>query len=219
MLEEQEEGGGQGQGQGQGEGKDITEQILALLRIRDSQKEIIAKTKVADSGNFQAQREKWTDTLADQQQELMLDLTDVQIELAEETLNPLFDDAHTAMYNSSAGLEQGKSGETNRKRPSRIQGNRYRPHQRTDRVNLFRTVEWTRRKHERHAIAHAANGATTRSGARTSCRNDPRAKDQAKEERPTGYPPTSGERTWTCKEMAEKSKPVGRGLPLTTSGI
>jgi hypothetical protein len=111
MLEEQEEGGGQGQGQGQGEGKDITEQILALLRIRDSQKEIIAKTKVADSGNFQAQREKWTDTLADQQQELMLDLTDVQIELAEETLNPLFDDAHTAMYNSSAGLEQGKSGE------------------------------------------------------------------------------------------------------------
>jgi hypothetical protein len=110
MLEEKDEGG-EGQGEGQGEGKDITEQILALLRIRDSQKEIIAKTKVADSGNFQAQREKWTDTLADQQQELMLDLTDVQIELAEETLNPLFDDAHTAMYESASGLEQGKSGE------------------------------------------------------------------------------------------------------------
>ena len=111
MLEEQDEGGGQGEGQGQGECKDITEQILALLRIRDSQKEIIAKTKVADSGNFQAQREKWTDTLADQQQELMLDLTDVQIELAEESLNPLFDDAHSAMYESASGLEQGKTGE------------------------------------------------------------------------------------------------------------
>ena len=110
MLEEQEEGGGQGQGQGQGEGKDITEQILALLRIRDSQKEIISKTKVADSGNFQAQREKWTDTLADQQQELMLDLTDIQIELAEESLNPLFDDAHSAMYVSASGLEGGDSG-------------------------------------------------------------------------------------------------------------
>ena len=37
--------------------------------------------------------------------------TDVQIELAEESLNPLFDDAHTAMYGSSAGLENGDSGD------------------------------------------------------------------------------------------------------------
>ena len=112
MLEEaNSEESGSGQGQGQGEGKDITEQIMALLRIRDSQGDIIQKTKVVNSGNFLAQREKWTETLADQQQELMLDLTDVQIELAEESLNPLFDDAHTAMYGSSAGLENGDSGD------------------------------------------------------------------------------------------------------------
>jgi hypothetical protein len=111
MLEEQNSQSG-GQGQGQGEGKDITEQILALLRIRDNQGEIIGKTKVVDSGNFLAKREKWTDTLKDQQQELMLDLTDVQIELAEEKFNPLFDDAHTAMYESAAGLEKGDAGET-----------------------------------------------------------------------------------------------------------
>jgi hypothetical protein len=111
LLEEQNSQGGAGQGQGQGEGKDLTEQILALLKIRDNQGEIIAKTKVVDSGNFLAKKEKWTDTLKDQQQELMLDLTDVQIEIAEEGLNPLFDDAHTEMYESAAGLENGDAGE------------------------------------------------------------------------------------------------------------
>lgn len=113
ILEEQNsQGGGQGQGQGQGEGKDITEQILALLKIRDDQGDIIGKTKVVESGNFLAKREKWTDTLNDQQKELMLDLTDVQIELAEEGLNPLFDDAHTAMHESAVGLEKGDAGES-----------------------------------------------------------------------------------------------------------
>ena len=111
ILEEQNSQGG-GQGQGQGEGKDITEQILALLKIRDDQGDIIGKTKVVESGNFLAKREKWTDTLNDQQKELMLDLTDVQIELAEEGLNPLFDDAHTAMHESAAGLEKGDAGES-----------------------------------------------------------------------------------------------------------
>ena len=42
----------------------------------------------------------------------MLDLTGVQIELAEEGLNPLFDDAHTAMHESAAGLEKGDAGES-----------------------------------------------------------------------------------------------------------
>ena len=42
----------------------------------------------------------------------MLDLTDAQIELAEEGLNPLFDDAHTAMHESAAGLEKGDAGES-----------------------------------------------------------------------------------------------------------
>ena len=73
---------------------------------------IIDKTKIVDSGNFLAKRENWTDTLTDQQNELMLDLTDVQIEMAEEGLNPLFDDAHTAMYESAAGLEKGDAGDT-----------------------------------------------------------------------------------------------------------
>ena len=98
-------------GSGQGMGNDMTEQILALLRVRDSQRDIIIKTKVIDSGNFQEKREKWTNTLNDQQQELMMDLTDIQIELANESLNPLFDDAHTAMSESANGLKKGEVGE------------------------------------------------------------------------------------------------------------
>jgi len=112
ILEKQNSQEGGGQGQGQGEGKDVTEQILALLKIRDTQGDIIGKTKIVDSGNFLAKKENWTDTLTDQQNELMLDLTDVQIEMAEEGLNPLFDDAHTAMYESAAGLEKGDAGDT-----------------------------------------------------------------------------------------------------------
>ena len=108
-------GSGSGQGQGEGMGKDITEQILALLRIRDGQGDIIKKTQVVDSGNFQAKRENWTNTLNDQQLELMLDLTDVQIELAEESLNPLFDDTHTAMSESAIGLKKGEAGEVTQK--------------------------------------------------------------------------------------------------------
>ena len=117
MLDSQISPPGQGQGQGQGKemGKDITEQILALLKIRDGQGDIIKKTKIVNSDNFQANRENWTNTLNDQQQELMLDLTDVQIELAEESLNPLFDDAHTAMSESATGLKKGEAGEVTQK--------------------------------------------------------------------------------------------------------
>lgn len=117
MLEAQisPSGSGSGQGKGEGMGKDITEQILALLRIRDGQGDIMKKTQVVDSGNFQAKRENWTNTLNDQQQELMLDLTDTQIELAKEKLNPLFDDAHTAMSESAIGLKKGEAGEVTQK--------------------------------------------------------------------------------------------------------
>jgi hypothetical protein len=117
MLDEQISPPGSGSGKSQGEemGKDITEQILTLLRIRDTQGDIIKKTRIVNSRNFQADHKDWTNTLNDQQLELMLDLTDVQIELAEESLNPLFDDAHTAMSESATGLKKGKVGEVTQK--------------------------------------------------------------------------------------------------------
>ena len=44
--------------------------------------------------------------MKEQQDSLMIDLTDTQISIAEEALNPLFDDAHMAMSESSEQLAQ-----------------------------------------------------------------------------------------------------------------
>jgi len=44
------------------------------------------------------------------QRKLMMDLTDIQIELAQDPLNPLFDDAHTAMADASDRLNKQDSG-------------------------------------------------------------------------------------------------------------
>ena len=79
---------------------------MSLLKMRQTQTEILQKTRIADQGSFQAKRDKWTETLKLQQDTLMIDLTDTQISLAEESFNPLFDDAHTAMFESSEFLSR-----------------------------------------------------------------------------------------------------------------
>ena len=112
MLEESDPGteGGNAQGIKNSEARDLTQIILSLLKIRDKEKDIISKTKVLQNGNFQAIRENWTKKLQLQQEELMVDLTDVQIETAEDALNPIFDDAHTAMSESAINLRKDKYG-------------------------------------------------------------------------------------------------------------
>ncbi len=99
-----EEFPGQESQPGKSEGKDWTAEIMSLLKIRQTQTEILQKTRIADQGSFQAKRDKWTETLKLQQDTLMIDLTDTQISLAEESFNPLLDDAHTAMFESSEFL-------------------------------------------------------------------------------------------------------------------
>ena len=91
---------------GKSEGKDRTFEIISLLKMRQTQSEILLKTRIADQGSFQAKRDKWTEILKLQQDNLMIDLTDTQISLAEELFNPLFDDAHTAMSESSEFLSK-----------------------------------------------------------------------------------------------------------------
>jgi hypothetical protein len=101
-----EEFPGQESQPGKSEGKDRTAEIMSLLKMRQTQTEILQKTRIADQGSFQAKRDKWTETLKLQQDTLMIDLTDTQISLAEESFNPLFDDAHTAMFESSEFLSR-----------------------------------------------------------------------------------------------------------------
>ena len=103
-LLQQESPGGDSPGAQGGEGKDRTKDILSLLKIRNSQNEIFLKTKTIQSKGFIGKKDKWSRSLKHQQDTLMIDLTDTQISVAEETLNPIFDDAHMAMSESSARL-------------------------------------------------------------------------------------------------------------------
>jgi hypothetical protein len=105
-----EAAGGAGQKIKNSESKDFTKIVLSLLQIRDSERDIIAKTKVLQNGNFLARRENWTAKLQIEQEKLMIDLTDTQIDTAEEAFNPIFDDAHMAMSTSAVNLSNNEFG-------------------------------------------------------------------------------------------------------------
>ena len=104
-LLQQESPGGDSPG-GQGEGKNRTADILSLLKMRKVQSDILFKTKTLDQEGFRGNKKAWSLSLKDQQDELMIDLTDTQISVAEEVFNPLFDDAHMAMSESSDQLSK-----------------------------------------------------------------------------------------------------------------
>jgi alkylhydroperoxidase/carboxymuconolactone decarboxylase family protein YurZ len=110
ILEDGDPSSGEGQGQGQknSKSKDFTQSIIALIKIREEESNIISKTKVLQNENFRARRENWTSLLQTQQEKLMIDLTDTQIEVATEALNPIFDDAHMSMSTSAIDLKNGK---------------------------------------------------------------------------------------------------------------
>ena len=84
----------------------MTEYILSLLKMRKIQSDILFKTKTLDQESFRGNKEVWSLSLKDQQDTLMIDLTDTQISIAEEALNPLFDDAHMEMSKSSDQLSK-----------------------------------------------------------------------------------------------------------------
>ncbi len=109
LLEPDDEGGG---GEGGGEGKDITEQLIALLRIRKGESDIRRHTVLLEQEKEDVGKElkERSDELGVRQRELMVDLTDVQIELAEEALNPIFDDSHMAMADAAGKLEKQDAG-------------------------------------------------------------------------------------------------------------
>ena len=70
ILEEGDPSSGEGQGQGQknSKSKDFTQSIIALIKIREEESNIISKTKVLQNGNFRARRENWTSLLQAQQE-------------------------------------------------------------------------------------------------------------------------------------------------------
>ncbi|MFP6900757.1 MAG: hypothetical protein VCA36_07415, partial [Opitutales bacterium] len=110
LLEPGDDGGGGGGGGG--EGKDITEQLIALLRIRTGENDLRRHTILLEQEKKDVAKplKERSDDLGSSQRELMVDLTDVQIELAEDALNSIFDEAHMAMANAAKRLEKQDSG-------------------------------------------------------------------------------------------------------------
>ena len=113
LLENQLDESSQAGGEGESSSQDFAEQILALIKIRERQKQVLQKTSFFHQQNLQKEFPDWLVPLSNQQHELAIDLTDTQISLANEALNPVFDEAHTAMSNAHHLLQsKGTDHET-----------------------------------------------------------------------------------------------------------
>ena len=110
LLENQLDESSQAGGEGESSSQDFAEQILALIKIREGQKQVLDKTSFFHQQNLQNEFPDWLVPLSNQQHELAIDLTDTQISLANEALNPLFDEAHTAMSNAHHLLQSKGTG-------------------------------------------------------------------------------------------------------------
>ena len=110
LLENQLDESSQAGGEGESSSQDFAEQILALIKIREGQKQVLQKTSFFHQQNLQNEFPDWLVPLSNQQHELAIDLTDTQISLANEALNPLFDEAHTAMSNAHQLLQSKGTG-------------------------------------------------------------------------------------------------------------
>jgi hypothetical protein len=110
LLENQLDESSQAGGEGESSSQDFAEQILALIKIREGQKQVLQKTSFFHQQNLQNEFPEWLVPLSNQQHELAIDLTDTQISLANEALNPLFDEAHTAMSNAHQLLQSKGTG-------------------------------------------------------------------------------------------------------------
>ena len=97
ILENQFNESDQFGGEGESSQKNQDQEILQLLKIKEEQKNILQRTRFFEEQKFKNNPLEWQRSLSDRQERLAIDLTDTQISLAKEALNPLFDEAHTAM--------------------------------------------------------------------------------------------------------------------------
>lgn len=110
ILENQVSQMNQAGGEGSSSSKDFSKEILNLLKIRNEQKVVLQKTIFSDKQDTLPKKKEWMVELSKRQNKLAVDLTDTQISLANEPLNPLFDEAHTAMSSAVQLLNQNLSG-------------------------------------------------------------------------------------------------------------
>ena len=115
LLEPEEEegeaaGGGEGEGGGQKE-QDLTEQLMALLRMRESELNLRMRTRLLDRPS-QKDDSKVTATgdLSTQQYQLQESLQEIQDAIPLPFMDPVFEEIRGHMGNAADGLARGNTG-------------------------------------------------------------------------------------------------------------
>jgi len=109
--EQDSEGGGGGEGGGEGEQQDFTEQLMALLRTRESELNLRMQTKLLQrqqSAPPEVTLEKAKE-LSRQQSEMQDKVLDVRAELPMPFLDPIFEEVHSHMANAADALARGQT--------------------------------------------------------------------------------------------------------------
>ena len=114
QLEPDEEsegaGGGEGEGGGEDQQQDLTEQLMALLRMRESELNLRMQTRLLDRpSQQQANKETRTKELSKQQSDMQEALLDIRAEVPLPFMDPVFEEIHGHMGNAADGLARGET--------------------------------------------------------------------------------------------------------------
>ncbi len=112
QLEPQKESDGSGGGEGGGESnqEDLTKQLMALLRMRESELNLRMQTRLLDRQNSEPEiRVEKGRALSDDQSRLQEDLLQVREETPIPFLDQIFEEIHSHMGNAADALARGQT--------------------------------------------------------------------------------------------------------------
>lgn len=112
QLEPQEESEGSGGGEGGGENKeqDLTKQLMALLRMRESELNLRMQTRLLERQQSEPEiKVEKGRALSKNQEDLQENLLEVREEIPIPFLDPIFEEIHTHMGNAANALARGQT--------------------------------------------------------------------------------------------------------------
>ena len=90
--------------------QDLTEQLMALLRMRESELNLRMQTRLLDRpSQQQANKETRTKELSKQQSDMQEALLDIRAEVPLPFMDPVFEEIHGHMGNAADGLARGET--------------------------------------------------------------------------------------------------------------
>jgi hypothetical protein len=110
--QEESEGGGGGEGGGESEEQDLTQQLMALLRMREGELNLRMQTRLLgrQQGDTNLQMERARE-LATEQEGLQENLMEVRTKIPIPFLDPIFEEIHSHMGNAADALLRGQTDE------------------------------------------------------------------------------------------------------------